>query len=73
MARSHKNLDTLGPDLTHLMSRLSIAADTVPNTPGYLSGWIADPQHIKPGNFMPAIELSGSQLHAIRAYLDTLE
>ncbi len=63
----------LGPDLTHLMSRLSIAANTLPNTPGYLSGWIADPQHIKPGNLMPAVELSGSQLSDIRSYLETLE
>lgn len=63
----------LGPDLSHLMSRLSIAADTLPNTPGYLSGWIADPQHIKPGNLMPLIELSGRQLSDIQAYLQTLE
>ena len=63
----------LGPDLTHLMSRLSIAADTLPNTPAYLSGWIADPQHIKPGNYMPAIELSGTQLRDIREYLESLE
>ncbi len=63
----------MGPDLSHLMSRLSIAADTLANTPGYLSGWIADPQHIKPGNYMPAVELSGRQLHDIRDYLETLE
>lgn len=63
----------LGPDLTHLMSRHSIAADTLPNTPGYLSGWIADPQHVKPGNLMPAVDLSGSQLADIRSYLESLE
>ncbi|HWG76587.1 MAG TPA: c-type cytochrome [Steroidobacteraceae bacterium] len=63
----------LGPDLTHLMSRASIGADTLPNTPGDLSGWIADPQHIKPGNLMPAVALSGSQLTDIRSYLETLE
>jgi cytochrome c oxidase subunit 2 len=63
----------LGPDLTHLMSRASIGANTLPNTPGDLSGWIADPQHIKPGNLMPAVALSGSQLTDIRRYLETLE
>lgn len=43
----------LGPDLTHLMSRTTIAAGVLPNNPGYLSGWIADPQSIKPGSLMP--------------------
>lgn len=63
----------LGPDLTHLMSRSTIAAGTVPNTPGYLSAWIADPQHVKPGNLMPILDLSGPQLAAIRDYLETLK
>ena len=43
----------LGPDLTHLMSRSTIAAGTLPNNPGYLSGWIANPQDLKPGALMP--------------------
>ncbi|WP_232845781.1 cytochrome c oxidase subunit II [Aurantimonas marina] len=63
----------LGPDLTHLMSRTSIAAVTLPNTVGDLSGWIADPQHIKPKSKMPKLELSGPELAAIRSYLLTLE
>ena len=63
----------VGPDLTHLMSRTTIAANTLPNTPGYLSGWIADPQHVKPGNRMPRLDLSGSDLAAIRSYLLTLK
>jgi cytochrome c oxidase subunit 2 len=62
----------LGPDLTHLMSRSRLAAGTLPNTPGYLSGWIADPQHAKPGNYMPATEISGSELNDIRGYLESL-
>jgi cytochrome c oxidase subunit 2 len=62
----------LGPDLSHLMSRATIASGTLPNTPGYLSGWIADPQHIKPGNQMPVLDLSGPQLAAVEAYLETL-
>jgi len=62
----------LGPDLTHLMSRHTIAAGTVPNEPGYLSAWIADPQSIKPGTQMPALELSGPELQALRTFLRTL-
>lgn len=63
----------LGPDLSHLMSRHTIAAGTLPNTPGYLSGWIADPQHIKPGNLMPILEISGPELADIRQYLESLK
>jgi cytochrome c oxidase subunit II len=63
----------LGPDLSHLMNRQTIAAGTLPNTPGYLSGWIADPQHIKPGNLMPILDLSGTQLADIRQFLESLK
>lgn len=63
----------LGPDLTHFASRLTLGAATVANTPGNLGGWIADAQHIKPGNFMPPSELTGSDLKALLAYLATLE
>jgi cytochrome c oxidase subunit 2 len=62
----------IGPDLTHLASRRSIGAGVVPNTPGYLAGWILDPQHLKPGNKMPATALSGPQLQDLLAYLRTL-
>lgn len=62
----------LGPELTHLMSRKTIAAGTLPNTPAYLSAWIADPQHIKPGTQMPAVPLSGPDLQSVRAFLETL-
>ncbi|WP_064742413.1 cytochrome c oxidase subunit II [Bradyrhizobium sp. ORS 375] len=63
----------LGPDLTHVMSRRTIAADTLPNTTGNLAAWIADPQHIKPGNRMPRLALSGEQLTLIRHYVETLK
>ncbi|HZU89343.1 MAG TPA: cytochrome c oxidase subunit II, partial [Stellaceae bacterium] len=62
-----------GPNLSHLMSRSTIAAGTLPNTIGYLSGWISDPQHVKPGNLMPELDLSGPQLTAIRNFLETLK
>ncbi len=62
---------TFGPDLSHLAGRATLAAGTVPNTPGYLSAWIADPQHIKPGTRMPTVPLTGSELEQVRAYLAT--
>jgi cytochrome c oxidase subunit II len=63
----------VGPDLTHLASRQSIGAATLPNTPGALGGWIVDSQHIKPGNKMPPNALSGEDLTALLAYLENLK
>jgi cytochrome c oxidase subunit II len=63
----------LGPDLTHIMSRGAIAANTLQNTTATLTGWIADPQRIKPGNKMPTLDLSGSELTTIRTYLQGLK
>jgi cytochrome c oxidase subunit 2 len=62
----------VGPDLTHLASRPSIAAGTLPNTRGHLAGWIVDPQRIKPGVRMPPNQLSSADLHALLDYLETL-
>ena len=62
-----------GPDLTHFASRSTIGAATAPNTPGYLAGWIANPQHLKPGNRMPATGLEAGDLQAVVAYLETLK
>lgn len=58
-----------GPDLTHLASRRSIAAGTLPMSRGNLQGWIAQPQAIKPGTNMPAVTLSGSDADAVSHYL----
>ncbi len=62
----------LGPDLSHLQSRQTLAAGVLPNTPGNLAGWIVHPQSIKPGTRMPDQTLSGPQLAALMAYLQTL-
>lgn len=62
----------VAPDLTHLASRRTIAAGTLPNTRGHLAGWIVDPQGIKPGVRMPSNELTPHELHALLAYLETL-
>src|ERR1700724_3339965 len=61
-----------GPDLTHLMSRDTIAAGATPNTPQNLRLWIRDPEAIKPGSLMPAMELNDQDLNALTAYLETL-
>jgi cytochrome c oxidase subunit 2 len=63
----------IAPDLTHLASRRSIAAGTLPMSTGNLYGWIEDPQSLKPGNRMPTIGLEPDQLHAVVAYLETLK
>jgi cytochrome c oxidase subunit II len=63
----------IGPDLTHLASRRTIAAGTLPNTRGNLAGWILDPQAIKPGVKMPPNQLSSADLEALLAYLETLK
>lgn len=61
-----------GPDLTHLMSRDTIAAGAAPNTPESLRLWIRKPDAIKPGSLMPAMQLSDQQLDEVTAYLETL-
>jgi len=61
-----------GPDLTHLMSRDTLAAGTLANTRDNLRRWIADPQSVKPGCLMPAFGLGDSELDRIVDYLATL-
>ena len=63
---------TAGPDLTHLASRKTLAALTIPNEPLYLRDWIRDPQHFKPGSKMPALPLTDQQLDDLVAYLERL-
>jgi cytochrome c oxidase subunit 2 len=63
----------VGPDLTHIASRRSIAAGTLANTRANMAAWIKDPQAIKPGSRMPATTLSPSELNALVTYLETLK
>ncbi|HEX2079509.1 MAG TPA: c-type cytochrome, partial [Longimicrobium sp.] len=63
----------VGPDLTHLASRMTLAAGTLPNTRGHLGGWVVDPQRIKPGARMPPNPLAASELHALLDYLQSLK
>jgi cytochrome c oxidase subunit 2 len=62
-----------GPDLTHLMSRRTIAAGAAENTTENLHLWIQNPEAIKPGSLMPAMKLSDADLDALVRYLETLQ
>jgi cytochrome c oxidase subunit 2 len=62
----------IGPDLTHVAGRQTIAAGTLPMTRGHLAGWISNSQTIKPGNRMPPNLVTGEELQALLAYLETL-
>ncbi len=62
----------LGPDLTHVAGRRTIAAGSVPNTRGNLAGWVANPQAIKPGALMPVVPLRPSELLTVVAFLQSL-
>ncbi|MBV9771668.1 MAG: c-type cytochrome [Bryobacterales bacterium] len=63
----------VAPDLTHLASRSTIAAGTLPNTKGNLAGWIADPQRIKPGNYMATVPLESGDMQPLVDYLESLK
>jgi cytochrome c oxidase subunit II len=60
------------PNLTHIATRSTIGAGTLPNTPDHLEAWVKDPQQSKPGNQMPANPLSADDLHALMSYLESL-
>lgn len=64
---------TDGPDLTHIGSRRTLAAATLPNNIGHLGGWVADPQRAKPGNLMPPSTLSPTEFKALIRYLESLK
>ncbi len=64
----------IGPDLSDVGGRHSIGAGILPATVGSIAGWIADAQHIKPGNKMPSFEqFQGEDLRALAAWLESLE
>jgi len=62
-----------GPDLTHVASRRSIAAGTLPMSRGNLQGWIVQPQALKPGTMMPPTALSPADAEAVSRYLSSLQ
>jgi cytochrome c oxidase subunit II len=65
---------TIGPDLTHVGSRRSLAAGIMNNHVGTMAGWIAGSQDLKPGNAMPdTATYTGAELRALAAWLSSLE
>jgi cytochrome c oxidase subunit 2 len=62
----------LGPDLTHVASRLTLAAGAFPNTADNMLRWITNPQSHKPGSAMPTVPLSAAQLQLVAHYMSTL-
>jgi cytochrome c oxidase subunit 2 len=63
----------VGPELTHVGSRRTLAAGTLPMSRGNLAAWIVDPHGIKPGVNMPLVALDPDQLNTISAYLEGLK
>ena len=62
-----------GPDLTHVGSRVSLAAATLPNDRNALVRWIVDGQQVKPENLMPSYHmLPVDEVNDIAAYLTSL-
>ncbi len=72
MIRGTSAQGLVGPDLTHVASRRTLASAEIRNTLAELRAWIADPQGIKPGTRMPNLGLSSTQYDEIAAYLETL-
>lgn len=65
---------TIGPDLTHVGSRHSLAAATLPNDAAAFANWIRNNQHIKPENKMPPFDiLSDEELALLARYLESLK
>ena len=63
---------TFGPDLTHLMSRETIGAGAAQNDLASLRAWVEDPNRLKPGALMPAMQLTQPQLDQVVSYLASL-
>ena len=71
--RGTRAAGTLGPDLTHVASRVALAAAVLPNDAVSRARWIAAGQHVKPGNLMPEYpQLPRADVEALAAYLGAL-
>ena len=64
----------IGPDLTHVGSRLSVGAGILPTRPEELRAWLVRTAHIKPGVHMPEFDmLPPAEIQALAAYLNALK
>ncbi|HEX3681160.1 MAG TPA: cytochrome c oxidase subunit II [Bryobacteraceae bacterium] len=73
MIRGTSAIGKFGPDLTHLMSRQTLAAGVLVNNTQNLRAWVNDPQDPKPGCFMPSMKLTGPELDQVVSYLQSLK
>ena len=65
--------DRIAPNLTHFAVRNVFAGAALENNRENLTRWLANPAEIKPGTFMPNLELTESEKNALIAYLETLK
>jgi cytochrome c oxidase subunit 2 len=70
--RGTKARGDVGPDLTHVGARSTLAGLIIPNDRQALAAWLRDPQHVKPGNRMPNLGLSDADVSSLVAYLEGL-
>ena len=63
---------TIGPNLTHIAGRQTLATGRLENSPANLSEWLSNPQAVKPGVHMPDFEMTSDQVRELTAYLETL-
>jgi cytochrome c oxidase subunit 2 len=63
----------VGPDLTHLASRRTLAAGALPLDRDHLAAWIVAPQQYKPGTNMPKVPMDAQQVARITDYLMELK
>ena len=64
---------TIGPNLSHVGGRNTLAAGVLQNTPEDLARWIRDPQEVKPEALMPKLGLAEEDIQAVVAYLESLK
>ena len=67
------HLTGVGPDLTHLPSRQTLAAGALGNNPTNLAKWLKNPEKYKPSSYMPNMKLTDVEVNAIVAYLEALK
>jgi cytochrome c oxidase subunit 2 len=64
----------IGPDLTHVGSRRTLAASVLPNDPGAFRRWIEHPERTKPQARMPRFDmLPADDLTALAGFLEGLQ
>ncbi len=73
MVKGTPSIGKFGPDLTHVMSRQTLAAGVLTNTSEHLRAWVNDPQESKPGCLMPSMKLTDHQLDQVVSYLESLK